>query len=623
MKFLPESIAKIPRRDGGSILEYWYVLRKRVRFFLIFLITAVATTSLCTLLQPKIYKATTRILIERGQRNILSVDSIFSVDSTGLDYYPTQYRILRSRAVAKRVLDHFQLQSQYEWAKDPVGTLLSQVEIEPVKGSRLVDVSFYSTNPKLAAELADGVVRFYIEQNLDSKLQKTQHASGWLEKRIDSMREKLSQSEKELQLFKEKNQSVDFTALERSEDLIQKLQRDISNLKQDLSGLNQRYLPKNPKVMESQSRLQALEGQLQQEINRSVAGGRLLIDYNQFKREAESNRKIYETMLTRLKETTAAEGMEDTNVIVVDRAEIPFRPVSPRVFLNVLLSLLIGVVGGAGLCLAVESLDNTVKSAEDIGAGVPFLGAISHWDIVPGELLYDQMPHNVLEVYRSIRTNLLFSSPDKPLRTLMVTSPQPEDGKTIVACNLALIIAQNGFKVLLIDADLRRPRIHKVFNQSSKAGLTSALITQEGSCFELIQGTPFENLFVLYAGPIPPRPSEILGSKKMRDLILNLRNDYDFIIIDSPPFMPVTDPVALSTHVDGVIMVTRYNKTPRAAIEDGVKKFEKVQAKIAGVILNDVDFTQERYRYSTHYYYNSYQKPIEEPAMTTPRHISF
>jgi capsular exopolysaccharide synthesis family protein len=472
------------------------------------------------------------------------------------------------------VIEHLNLGHQYAWAHDPVSAFLDQIQVNPVKQSRLVEVSAFSEDPVQASQMANAVIQFYVEQNLENKLEMTQQAAKWLQERIIDIRQKLAKSE---------------------------LQFEVVKLKKELMELNEKYLPKHPTVTRTQSRLEVLERQLGNEM-KNIAPGSLPALYNQLEREVESNRKIYESMLSRLKETTAAQGLEDTNVIVIDQAEVPTKPVAPRVFLNFILSVLVGLFGGVGLCLVFESMDSTVKSPEDIEkTGLPVLGVIGKWGSRKKELIVHQDAHSVeAEYFRGIRTSLLFSSPDKPLRTILVTSPLSEDGKTLVACNVAAVIAQSGARVLLIDADMRKPRINRLLGQPNGHGLSYAL-THSVNPTDLVFQTPVSNLSALFCGAIPPTPSELLGSQKMQTLLQKLREDFDYLIIDSPPFMAVTDPVVLSTIVDGVVIVTRYNKTPKDLIVRGKQKFQGVQAKLIGAIINAVDMKQEDGYYSHSY----------------------
>ncbi|MBI4372773.1 MAG: GumC family protein, partial [Candidatus Omnitrophica bacterium] len=380
-----------------SVYDYWHMIRKRKRLAITFFLIVVCSTAIYSLIHPKIYKATTKILIERGNQNIVSFGNIFPVETGGLDYYPTQYKVLKSRTIGRKVLDELDLWSKFSWTRDPVEAFLRQVDVDPVKQSRLVDVSAFSTNPKQAADIANAVVKFYIEQSLNNKLQMTQQASEWLKGKSNAVREKLTESELELEAVKSEKELVD---------------------------LSERYLPKHPRVIRTQERVKAIEKQLGREVVAKIPRGELPVYYTQLEREVESNRKIYETMLSRLKETLASEGIVDTNVVIIDRAEVPTKPVAPRVMLNLFLGVLVGAFGGIGLCLVFESLDNTVKSGDDVEklAQLPLLGIVLKWDSGQRELMaHEDKQGAVAEGFRTIRTSLLFSSPDRPVRTLLIT----------------------------------------------------------------------------------------------------------------------------------------------------------------------------------------------------------
>ncbi len=595
-----------------SLGDYWHILVKRKRILITFFLVVVTSTFFYSLTQPKIYQASTKVLIEKGSKNILSFQDVFSVDTAGSDYYKTQHKILKSRTIAKKVINHLNLSNQLSGAKDPTAAFLNQIDVEPVKQSRLVDVKAFSQSPQQATDIANALVRFYVEQNLENKLSMTRQATGWLELKIKETQKKLSKSESQLQEFKEANQGVDFASLETSESFVNELQLELAKLKTEFSALNKKYLPKHPKVIRVASQISGLEDELNSQLGNNIEMGRIAIQFNQFKREVESNRKIYETMLSRLNETVASEGMEDANVIVVDVAEVPTTPVSPRIFLNIFLSIFVGLFGGGGLALFFENLDNTIKSTEDIEkiSGIPVLGVIAHSKMGKGtELIVNENKlSSVSESFRAIRTALLFSSPDKPLRALGVTSLNPQEGKTLVASNLAVTIAQSGAKVIIIDADMRRPRLHKVFKQANIQGLSNALTADpDQDISEFVYKPSIDNLSVMFCGPIPPMPAELIGSKRMIELIDKLKAEYDYVIFDSPPFLAVTDPVVLSTYLDGTILITRYNKTQKDHLLKGKEKFLDVKAHILGVVLNDMNFEQEKYKYSTYsYQYGGY-----------------
>jgi len=210
----------------------------------------------------------------------------------------------------------------------------------------------------------------------------------------------------------------------------------------------------------------------------------------------------------------------------------------------------------------------------------------------------------ISEAYRTLRTNIKFSSLDKPIKTLLITSPIPEAGKSSVSINLALTMAQDKYKVVLVDADLRKPTIHKIFKQDNKTGLTNILVEDKKIKDVMRRVTEVDpNLYFIPSGPIPPNPSELLGSNKMKELIKELQEQFDFIIFDSPPIIAVTDALVLATQVDGVVLVLDFGEVTREAAKQTKELLAKVKANILGVVLNKIDMEKEGQYYPYYYYY--------------------
>ena len=350
----------------------------------------------------------------------------------------------------------------------------------------------------------------------------------------------------------------------------------------------------------------------------------LEIEYNRLSRSKENNEKLYQIVLERTKESDLAQMMRVNNIRVLDRPLLPRGPIRPRVFLNVLLGAFLGVIAGVGAASLRAFLDRTLKTPDDVERelGLPFLGLIPEIDesakrptggrrrrsrraelVHNRELIVHEHPMSgIAEAARAIRTNLLFMSPDQPYKTLLVTSASPSEGKTTVACCVAIAMAQAGQRVILVDCDLRRPRMHRIFNRDPQVGVTSALLEPELLDTQAL-ATEIPNLSVLPAGPIPPNPSEILHSEKFRKLLDELRRHYDRVIIDSPPVVAVTDAAILSTIVDGTMLVVRAFKTQFDVGRQGVRALSDVGAKLAGGVLNSVDLERHEYKYY-HYYYH-------------------
>lgn len=350
----------------------------------------------------------------------------------------------------------------------------------------------------------------------------------------------------------------------------------------------------------------------------------LEIEYNRLNRSKENNEKLYQLVLERTKESDLAQMMRVNNIRVLDRPLVPRGPIRPRVFLNIALGLFFGAIAGVGAASLRAFLDRTLKTPDDVERelGLPFLGLIPEIDenakrptgtrnrrsrraelVHNRELIVHEHPTSgIAEASRAIRTNLLFMSPDEPYRTLLVTSASPSEGKTTVACCVAIAMAQAGQRVVLVDCDLRRPRLHRIFNRDPQLGVTSALLDPAVLNKQAL-ATEIPNLSVLPAGPIPPNPSEILHSDKFRELLDELRRNYDRVIIDSPPVVAVTDAAILSTIVDGTMLVVRAFKTHFDVARQGVRALSDVGAKLAGTVLNSVDLDRHEYKYY-HYYYH-------------------
>jgi capsular exopolysaccharide synthesis family protein len=315
--------------------------------------------------------------------------------------------------------------------------------------------------------------------------------------------------------------------------------------------------------------------------------------------------------------------MRASNIRIVDRAEVPRAPVRPRKSLHLLLGLFGGLVAGIGLAFFVEYVDNRVKSPDEIRQylGLTFLGLIPgvrEQDLEKGKspLISEAVAQNFAEAFREIRTNVMFSSADEGPRSVLVTSTQPSEGKSVVAANLALSLAQAGIRVLLIDADMRKPRQHEFLRVKQAPGLSS-LLAGRAKANEVVQKTVSTNLWIMPAGPNPPNPAELLGSTRFVQLLKTLGDHFDWVVIDSPPMMAVTDPAIVAHRTTGVLFVIGSEQVNRHKAMTAVQKLQTSQAKILGAVLNRADVQRNPYYYSHYYtheyagYYTSEKKPGE------------
>ena len=355
------------------------------------------------------------------------------------------------------------------------------------------------------------------------------------------------------------------------------------------------------------------------------------IEYSVLKRDADANRQLYQDLLQRLKEAGVSAGLRSSNIRVVDVARIPTSPIKPNVPRNIEFGLILGLACGVGLSFTLETLDTSIRSIEEIKmiSTLPALGTIplqsgangslrkrlTTISTQPGEselpalVTYARPRSEAAEAYRSLRTSILLSSFGAPPKVILVTSALPQEGKTTISANSALVLAQRGGRVLLIDADLRRPSMHRLFGFHSRGGLSTLLSGVDKVEDVMIPSPEVPNLWILPAGPVPPQPAELLGSIVMKEHLARWRNEFDHIVIDTPPCLTVTDSVVLSPEVDRVILVVRAKKTTKLALRQACELLLQVNARVMGIVLNALtwDSAESYYyyggRYSDRYYH--------------------
>ena len=713
------------------------ILKRRWTLITVFAVTVI-TVIIHTFTATPIYEATTRLIIDQENPNVVSIQEVMAVDASGTDYYQTQYKIIESRAVAREVIKRLHLAESEEFRPKPkndflsslkrsvgqtisfwtqsitslfsgkeppqetseetledstlVGAFVSRIKVEPIRNSRLVDVSFQAKDPGLAAKVANTLARSYIDKNLETKLRAAQDAVKWLNERIEEERKKVEKAEQSLLRYKEKHSIItDFSSdvekvtaqklaqinqqvvdaesrrveaetryqqaasLSHSPDALDSIPevlnndliRQIKAMEVDLykrtSELSKKYGEKHPQMVAIDSELKTLQKRKAMEVARVInslrneyrvaqarenslkAGletqkkesldlNQKAIEYGVLQREAESAKQMYELLIKRFKETSLAEEMKTGNIRIIDRAEVPRRPVKPRKGLNILLAVLVGLVAGTGLAFFFEYLDNTIKLPDDIRRHlrVPYLGPVPAFatdgdsrgqGMEKPELVTLRSPKSTAsEAYRGIRTSILFSSAETQPQVILVSSAGPQEGKTVTCSNLAVTMAQSGNRVLLLDCDMRRPALHRVFGISREKGVSNLLVGSS-ELKDVLIPTSIPNLDAIPSGPVPPNPSELLGSGRMQRLLAALRKNYTHIMIDSPPATAVTDAVILAKLADAILLVVRAGDTPREIVKNGLTQFQSVNANVLGVILNGVDMGSDGYYYYQYYYY--------------------
>jgi len=425
------------------------------------------------------------------------------------------------------------------------------------------------------------------------------------------------------------------------------LRKEYLEAKRKLVELSQRYGDKHPEVAATTARIERYKRDLDRqaegiltfmdvqsqglgnaekryntELSKLTAEAmqlnKLEVDYKRLVREAHDATEVYNTLIKRFNESGLQAQNEANNIRILDTALAPTLPVEPNLKLVVALGIALALLLGLGYAFGLEMMDRTIMTQEDIEStlGVPFLGFVPSIRGLDNErpskaselFIVKNANSTAAESCRVVRTNILFSSPDRPLKTFVVTSSNPMEGKTMTSVNVGVVMAQGGHRTLIIDTDMRRPRVHKIVAVGNDKGISN-LILGNAKLEDLVVATDIPNLFVLPCGPLPPNPSELLQSDRFKQVVHMLAEKYDRLIFDSPPLLAVTDAAILSRVVDGTLLVARAGKTHRDALSRAKRHLDAVRTTIVGVILNDVDLDRSRsfgyYKYYNYKYYSA------------------
>lgn len=417
-------------------------------------------------------------------------------------------------------------------------------------------------------------------------------------------------------------------------DFIQRLKGELADMQRQYAQMSEKLAEKHPDMTKLQTAIRAADIKLQAEIAKVVQGlhndyqaavsqeqamaaalnrqesealrlNRQSIQYGALQRDATSNQQIFEGLLQRSKETGIASELRATSIRIVDEAEVPRRPSRPRKATNLMLGLFGGLLLGVGVAFFFEYVDDRIKAPHEIKAhlGLPFLGMVPAIDIgslTAPPLVSNSAPRHFSEAFRTIRTNVLFASASAGSKSIVVTSTAPGEGKSLVSANLAMSLAMAGQRVVLIDADMRRPRVHTMLEVAQEPGLSNVLV---GGCAvsEALRAAEASNLWVMAAGKHPPNPAELLGSVRFKDLLASLSRHFDWIILDSPPALVVTDASIISHVTTGALFVVGTEMTGRGAAKAALDQLDSAKAKYIGAILNKVDLKRNPYYYSQYY----------------------
>lgn len=721
--------------EAPGLIEYWRLIQKRRVTILTVLFVTFTIVLIATLKEKRMYQATALIEVQRENPDIPTLQDLFQVENVSDVYLETQYRILRSDNLARSVITQLNLNQNPEFATlernwlataragastqeisvipynastttkisdEVLKAFEKRLDVEPITRSRLIEISFESQDPRLAADVVNSLDSSFIEENVQARWQASQNASKWLGKQLLDMKALLEKSEDELQSYASDNgllfletgngrdenivvqrlqklqdelteaqsdlyekhsryrlvQQGDFASLPDVFDnkLMQDLTEKLAELESERSQLATTFHPAYPRLKAVQNQIDELESILSHQqqnaadtiarnYNAAVDRVKMLQDafeeqqkeanlvaeksvkYNILKREADTDKDLYVGLLQKLNQTEVSNSLKAANIRVVDTAYPPKKPVRPRILLNLSVALVFGLCLGIGGAFIQEHLDNTFRTIEEVERRlrVPMLACIpalkltnghdgahgfyarakalrggdthapneaQHWNRIEG----NGDNRALVEAFHALRTSVLLSTAKRPPTSLLITSAQPSEGKTTVAANLAISLAQLGERVLIIDADLRRPNVHSFFGVPNARGLANFLTGTASWKSLLIPAAP-SGLTVLPGGPPPPNPADLLSSESVGTLIQQASEEFKFIVLDSPPLLNLADSRMLATLVDAVVLVVRLGHSPRDLVQRAYTSVFDSGSRTLGVTFNFADIRSSYYSY--------------------------
>ena len=718
----PPEVATSTPDDEVHFRDLWRVVIKRKWSILaVFLIVAIAT-AIGTLMQTPIYRSEMTLRIDNDASKIIPFKDGTYYDYGDSDYFQTQLELLKSRALAERVVAQMKLKpavvtapparpwweeyfrkdvpqdaplSVEEAAKAAVRSVAESLRggltVTAVKNTKMVRVAYASASPRLAADVLNAVAQVFINYNLEQRYDQSSYAKTFLEEKLAETKAKLETNERALIEFQRANAIVsvddrqtvlsstlsDFTAAANKAEqelakatalyeliktnpesapqvleskAVQSLKEQKAKLQADYADNLRIYKPGYPKMQQLQAQIDEIDKNVNAEIEsvkRSVETsyqslqtqqktilakleqtkkdvldlqGRS-IQYNILKRDVDTDRAIYNSLLQRLNEVGVTGGTGANNIAVVDRAEIPSVPFKPDLKQNLIIAMLLGLIGGVALAFFLEHLDDTIRMPEDMEqlTQLPVLGVVPKLQHPKsgegrslGLLAHDDVRSTFAEAYRSVRTALQFSTRDGAPRVFMVTSTAQGEGKTTTALALAINSAQTGRPVLLIDSDMRHPAVHKALGIDNSRGLSNYL-SSDVPPLGVVRTTHIPNFFVIPAGPMPPNPVELLSGPKFALLLAQLGERFGQIVVDSPPVLGLADSIVLGDRVGSVLFVVASGITRKAHARAALKRLRQASVQPLGAVMTKLNLRDGMYGYESAFYY--YRSTSDTPKL--------
>lgn len=684
--------------------DYLAVLLKRKWIVIVFFIPVVITVTLVSFIMKPLYQSSVTIQLPAENPTILNFKNIYG-DTQSPEYLETQFNILKSNALAKRVVERlpegienefvaykntFSLpfgflsndeEKQRKWTnveareKTLTNFLVKKIVVVPIKKSQLVTVNFLSHDPALGANISNTIADEFIKFTLESRVEPTLQAKIRLEKEVEDMRTKLENSEEQFNEYMKRNnlfffnkeqnyesvltqklsiisRELDQATAERlskealyqevrkpgnqynvilANPLIQTLTKEYITQETEYIKLLNIHKPEYPKMLRLKEQIETIKSNIEAEEKKIINAldsdykiavkkeGYLasaidllhkdvttiqdkMVQLQMLQRGVETNRGLYDSLLQRLKEVGVSTALTESNIHILDRAEVPGAPFKPNIPFNIALSVIFGLFGGVMLAFFVEYFDRTIKTPDDVEKGfpIPLLGMVPLEEI-PEKLIYVNSNNNeaFTEAFRSLSTYIQFSNISRPPKQILITSPLQGEGKTLLSVNAAMSLVSFLGRGIIIDADFRRPNVHNFFGLDNSKGLSS-LLSGVTDFNGTVKKSPHPGLDVITSGSMPSNPAQLLNSPRMRELIKDLSAQYDYVIIDSAPVLGMSDSLILSVLVESVILVVKSGSTPSDALTQTYKLLNNVNAKILGVVVNGVG-QKAKYGYSSNY----------------------
>lgn len=665
-------------------LDYWKIIKKRIDVVLAAFFIIVMTTTVYTFIQTPVYLSSTKLLVEKQRPEINVFNNQQVLESYDPYYYQTQYEIIQGKQVLSEVIEKLELQKKFAPAEgksikmeEAVAILRGSIDVQQYRNTNILEVMVYNKDRVLAAEIANAIAQIYRDQRLKVHRLEVSQAVDKLREELEDMRQKLYESEIELETIKkEKNlsfvqgfnidrqQLAEFNAdyLKAKTERLEKevkikelkklsdeeklhaiavqgsypnlsvLKNILAEAEIELSALQEEYLQKHPLIQEAKSRVNEAQDKLKAEIQGIMNG--LETEYEVAKvreetllkvldgakeelkeldekqlafiraeREVETNKQMYMLLKQNLKEQDVVEDLPLTNVEIIERAvpALEGNYAKPNKPLNIIFSIIVGLIIGIGLAFFIEYLDISVKTINDVEQylQLPILG------VIPQKvgLLVKEGPFSAnYEAYRILRTNIEFTRQKKKIKSLMITSGGVGEGKTTTIVNLAITIAHSGDRVLVVESDLRRPNVYRMLEMEPPERGIVDVISNNASYKDVIIESGVKNLSYLPCGRGSVDLNAFFEAEKVKKMIAELTQQFDLILFDSPPIMGISDSSILAREVDGVLLVLGYRRFPKEVAYRAVKAIETAEGNLIGAILNEVNLKREDYFYYRHNY---------------------